>query len=260
MARASAGIQAQDPYAARLSFRSRSRRLTAADVDRARTQERSLLRTWLMRMTIHIVPADDAGWLLPLFEPRIEKWSRTRLGQLGMPTRTQDKALRAVKRILAREAPLSRPEMVERLVAAGIELDSSTRLHIIGLAVTSGAACLGPDRGRTTCLVRREDWLGKLPSFDTYMLGYRSRDVAVAPEHRAAIKAEAGGGLLRPVIVRDGVVIGGWQYRRKGESVQISLDSPEFLSGREGMAIEKEVADLQRFEGVPVELTSDRAG
>ena len=95
VARGAAGIQAQDPYAARLSFRSRSRRLTAADVDRARTQDRSLLRTWLMRMTIHIVPTDDAGWLLPLFEPRIEKWSRTRLGQLGMPTRTQDKALRA---------------------------------------------------------------------------------------------------------------------------------------------------------------------
>ena len=33
-------------------------------------------------------------------------------------------------------------------------------------AVVSGIACLGPDRGKTTCLVRREDWLGKPPPFD----------------------------------------------------------------------------------------------
>ena len=85
VARAIAGAQAQDVYAGPLTFRSRSRRLTAADVDRARTEERSLLRTWVMRMTIHLIPTDDAGWWLPLFEPVIEKWSRRRLEQLGMP-------------------------------------------------------------------------------------------------------------------------------------------------------------------------------
>ena len=91
-----AGIQAQDPPAARLSFRSRSRRLTAADVDRARTEERSLLRTWLMRKTIHIVPTEDAGWMLSLFESPIERWSRRRLEQLGMPHGKQESALQAI--------------------------------------------------------------------------------------------------------------------------------------------------------------------
>ena len=71
MARAIAGAQAQDTYAGPLTFRSRSRRLTAADIERARTEERSLLRTWVMRRTIHLIPTDDAGWMLPLFEPEI---------------------------------------------------------------------------------------------------------------------------------------------------------------------------------------------
>ena len=75
IARAIAGAQAQDVYAGPLTFRSRSRRLTAADITRARTEERSLLRTWVMRMTIHLIPTDDAGWMLPLFEPGIERWS-----------------------------------------------------------------------------------------------------------------------------------------------------------------------------------------
>ena len=79
IARSIAGAQAQDVYAGPLTFRSRSRKLTAADIKRARTEERSLLRTWVMRTTVHLIPTDDAGWWLPLFEPGIERWSRRRL-------------------------------------------------------------------------------------------------------------------------------------------------------------------------------------
>ena len=67
VAREAGPIQAQEPRAARLAFRARSRGLTAADVDRARTEERSLLRAWMMRKTVHLIPTEDAGWLLPLF-------------------------------------------------------------------------------------------------------------------------------------------------------------------------------------------------
>ena len=38
-----------------------------------------------MRMTVHLIATEDAGWMLPLFEPRMEKWERRRLEQLGMP-------------------------------------------------------------------------------------------------------------------------------------------------------------------------------
>ncbi len=93
IARSIAGAQAQDVYAGPLTFRSRTRKLTAADITRARTEERSLLRTWVMRMTIHLIPTDDAGWWLPLFEPGIERWSRRRLSQLGLSPARQDRAL-----------------------------------------------------------------------------------------------------------------------------------------------------------------------
>lgn len=332
IARAIGGVQAQDVYAARLSFRSRSRRLTAADIDRARTEDRSLLRTWLMRMTIHLIPTDDAGWMLPLFEPMIEKWSRRRLAQLGMPPRTQGKALRAIERALDAEGPMTRPEAAERVASAGVELNTQTRLHITLLAVSSGIGCLGPDRGRTTCLVRREDWLGKLPrfdreaalaelarrylrafgpatdrdlaywsglglgdvrsglgaiaaqvvetrvgdqtmlalkrrsarwprpgevgllgAFDTYMLGFRDRDFAVSRQHAVNVKA-GGGGWIRPVIVRDGEVIGGWRYSRKGGRIEAALVSPDSPSATLRKTIEAEVADIGRFEGLPATL------
>ncbi|HEY6771485.1 MAG TPA: crosslink repair DNA glycosylase YcaQ family protein, partial [Solirubrobacterales bacterium] len=163
IARSIAGAQAQDVYAGPLTFRSRSRSLTAADIKRARTEERSLLRTWVMRMTIHMVPTDAAAWWLPLFEPGIERWSRGRLSQLGLPEGKQDKALRVAAKVLANEGPLTRTEVRERIVSAGVPLSSQTGMHIALTAVVSGIACLGPDRGAQTCLVHREDWLGKLP-------------------------------------------------------------------------------------------------
>src|SRR3954451_7650328 len=181
IARAIGGAQAQDAYAGPLTFRSRSRGLTAADIKRARTEERSLLRTWVMRMTIHLIPTDDAGWWLPLFEPGIERWSRRRLEQLGLPAAKQERALAVIARDLADEGPLTRTEARERVEAAGVKLNQQTGMHIALLAVLSRIACLGPDRGKTTCLVRREDWIGEPPPFD--------RDRALAELARRYVRA-----------------------------------------------------------------------
>jgi hypothetical protein len=285
-----------------------------------------------MRGTIHLIPSDDAGWLLPLFEPGIEEWSRRRLGQLGVSAAEQETALAAIARALEAAGPITRGEAAERVAAAGVELDHQNRHHIGLLAVTSGLACLGPDRGRQSCLALRRDWLGDLPglereaalaelarrylrafgpatdrdlaawsglglrearsglqaiaaelaevrvgglpmlslaadrrrpptgqvrmlgAFDTYLLGYANRDFAVSPDHRTALKA-GGGGWIRPVIVRDGQVVGGWRYSRRGGQVEARVGSPASLPDDVRKAIEGEVADLGRFEGTGATLS-----
>jgi uncharacterized protein YcaQ len=332
IARSIAGAQAQDVYAGPLTFRSRSRSLTAEDIKRARTEDRSLLRTWVMRMTIHMIPTEDAGWWLPLFEPGIERWQRGRLGDLGMSARDADKALEVIARALADEGPITRTEARERVLSAGVKLNQQTGMHIAGLAVTSGLACLGPDRGKTTCLVRREEWLGKQPqfdrgkalaelartyirafapaterdfaywsgmplrdvraglesiskeieevkvgdrtmlvpsgrrprlpatgrvrllgNFDTYLLGWKDRSFSVADEHELHVK-EGGGGWIRPVIVEDGIVIGGWRSRRQGDRLELSLDIAKKERTRLQSEIEAEIADIARFEGTEARI------
>ena len=88
-----------------------------------------------------------------------------------------------------------------------------------------------------------------LGAFDTYLLGYRDRGFAVTPEHVKAVK-EGGGGWIRPVIVRDGLVVGGWRVARREGRLEVSL--PENLTAEPRGAIEAEVADLGRFEGLEV--------
>ena len=175
-----------------------------------------------MRKTIHLIPTDDASWWLPLFEPETERWSRRRLEQLGLPAAKQDKALRAIARALADEGPLTRSEARERAEAAGVKLNQQTGMHIALTAVLSGIACLGPDRGKTTCLVRREDWLGKLPKFD--------RDRALAELARRYI------GAFAPTTDRDFAYWAGLPLRDVRAGLEsISKEIEEVRVGKETM-------------------------
>ena len=54
-----------------------------------------------------------------------------------------------------------------------------------------------------------------LGNFDTYLLGWKDRGFSVASEHAIHVK-EGGGGWIRPVILEDGIVVGGWRSAQKG--------------------------------------------
>src|SRR4051812_35760873 len=62
-------VQGQDPRGARLAVRARTSGVTAADVDRALTDERSLLISWLNRGTLQLVCSEDYPWLQALTPP-----------------------------------------------------------------------------------------------------------------------------------------------------------------------------------------------
>jgi hypothetical protein len=69
-------LQAQDAFAAVLAVWVRSNDLVADQVEQARVQERSIVRTWCMRGTLHLLATEDLGWLLPLFGPLVEPVAR----------------------------------------------------------------------------------------------------------------------------------------------------------------------------------------
>jgi hypothetical protein len=56
------------------------------------------------------------------------------------------------------------------------------------------------------------------------------------------------------VVVRDGVVIGGWRSRRRDGRIEVSLDLPGRQAASVRKAIEAEIADIARFEGMATEL------
>ena len=77
-------LQAQDLRGVRLAFRPRGRGLTAADVDRALTEDRSLVISWLNRGTLHLVRSEDLPWLRALTGPPQRTTALKRLADDGL--------------------------------------------------------------------------------------------------------------------------------------------------------------------------------
>jgi hypothetical protein len=145
-----AGLQAQDTSATRLGVRARSRGLTAAAVRRACGEQRSVVRTWLMRGTLHLVAADDVRWMLGLFGARNIAAGARRRHQLGLDDETCARALAAIPDILAAESPLSRADRVDRLARRNVRIDprGQAPAHLVAYAASHGLICRGPDLDR----------------------------------------------------------------------------------------------------------------
>jgi hypothetical protein len=166
--RALGGLQAQDTPASRLAIRPRSTGLDAGAVRRACNQDRSVVRTWAMRGTLHMVAAEDAGWLVGLLGPAFAAAGRRRRLQLGLDDRLLGRALEALPAVLA-GGPLSRAELVRALAAKGIEVDPDGQApaHLVGYAALNGLVCRGPDLdGDEASYVLLEDWVGKDRTFE----------------------------------------------------------------------------------------------
>lgn len=145
------GLQAQVPSTPALSLRCRVRGFARDDYERLIRRERSLVRTWAMRGTIHTL----ASTLLPMY---------TRVyAQPEWPTPGMQLALD-----LLREGPLTRRQLIERAVAAGHPLAEVERLFgpwggILSPLARMAATVHMPTGGPEVPVIRTEDWLGPQP-------------------------------------------------------------------------------------------------
>ena len=154
-------IQGQDPRGFRLAVRARTDGLSAAAVDRALTDERSLLVTWLNRGTLHLVRSEDYAWLHALTTPPLLTGARRRLVQEGLTLEDADRGVAAVERALAGEGPLTREQVRERVAAAGLRSEGQALYHLLFLAALRGIAVRGPMVGKQHAYVLVRDWIGE---------------------------------------------------------------------------------------------------
>jgi hypothetical protein len=327
--RAVGALQAQDVRASRLAVRCRSHGLDAAGVARACGSERSVVRTWLMRGTLHMVPAEDVGWMLGLFGDRFAAADRRRRLELGLDDETCSRALPAIRASLAGGGQLSRADLVVEVRARGVEVDPDGQApaHLAAYAALRGLICRGPEAaGEEPTYVLLDEWLERpravdprtalgelarryvrghgpatpedlarwsglglgqarsgfalvarelvevetgagpawmaagaglpdrapcvrlLPAFDAYLLGYRSRDLLLPA--RIARRVQAGGGIIHPTVVVDGLVSGTWGLsRRAGRVTGVDVGPDEALPEGARPCLDAEVSDVLRFLG-----------
>ncbi len=155
-------IQGQDPRGARLAIRARTAGLTVADVDRALTEDRSLIITWLNRGTLHLVRSEDYWWLHRLtVRPQLHVGCLRNLARSGVSEADADRGVAVVAKALAADGPVTRPHLAKLITAAG--LPAVAALHVAMLASLRGIAVRGPMIGEQHAYVHVRDWLGTPP-------------------------------------------------------------------------------------------------
>lgn len=329
------GVQAQVLSAAALAVRARSSGLQVSHVAQARERERSVVRTWCMRGTLHLIATEDVGWLLSLLGPLFVAAGRRRLAQLGLDEDATAKGVRAIREELADVGPTTRAELVEGIRRREVRIAPDSQAgypssHLVRRAALEGILCFGPDRDGNETYVLSSDWgvpgyrgsredalaelvrrylaaygparpedlvawsglsarevrtawklvsadlaevyvagqaawiladrsgsthesasqtqiVRLLPHFDTYLLGYRNRDLVVAPRFNRRI--QRGGGWLPPVVIVNGWVVATWSYNDKGKRQNIIVEPFEELDSSIAPRLRVEVEDVGRFLG-----------
>ena len=102
-----------------------------------------------MRMTVHLFPTEDYGWLAPLFRERIIRGLARAAADPGVEDAQRDRAL---LRCAERDPKARRDDCAARSwtsrSAPGLEVTIEVRTHLTMLLVVAGDACIGPDVGR----------------------------------------------------------------------------------------------------------------
>jgi len=159
-ARLTTATRAQDPLHSRLGLRSRGTGFTEADVLEA-IADRSVVRTWLMRATIHLVDSADARWLTGVLGPTFASRYRKRWTDIGLTPTLLDRTAAALPEVLA-DGPLTKAQIVERLRDRKVTFpmdDPQAAIHVLMHATGLGLLCRGPDQGRETTFTLLDDWL-----------------------------------------------------------------------------------------------------
>jgi hypothetical protein len=159
-------VQAQDLPAGRLSLRARSLGLTDAQVEAARLETHSIVWSWCLRSTLHLLSAADARWLLPLLAPGHIASEHRRLRQLGWDEQLLQHGLSLLHTALrspdALAHGLRRSELIPLLKANGLPWEGQAPVHLFGRAAFEGDLLRGPLYGVQESYVAFESWIDEL--------------------------------------------------------------------------------------------------
>lgn len=159
------GVQAQLMAAAEMQLWARRHNLTRAEIHSALWRSRDLVKTSLMRQTLHLMPAADFSiYINALRRSRLEALRKI-MSRFGI---TQKEAEALTQSIIGalQTGPMTQPELTEQIrPKTGKKLRKYMELvwgiQIFRLALIEGLICYGPERGKKATFIRVDQWLPK---------------------------------------------------------------------------------------------------
>jgi len=154
-------IQSQDLRGSLYAIGLRMRDATEALVDQA-IADRSIVRSWPMRRTIHCMAAEDARWMIRMLAARGLARMQSYHRRMGITAEHLRRAGKVFESSLAGNQQQTRTELYQRLNADGVPTDmpdGQTRgLHLLCHWAQAGLICLAARQGRQPTFALLEDW------------------------------------------------------------------------------------------------------
>ena len=166
------GIQAQVMSAAELAFCTRVEGLCSEDVRSALWQDRTLVKTWAMRGTLHLLSASE----LPLYVAARDwhnnaSWSNY-FAEFGLTTPAQQESfLSAIPHVLE-QGPMTRQQLADAVAKqTGIAqvrdlIISENWGSPLKPSAYRGDLCFGPSQGQNITFVNPKTWVGTWQSIE----------------------------------------------------------------------------------------------
>jgi hypothetical protein len=168
-ARALCGVHAQLAASAELALWARVDGLGRDDVRSALEEDRTLVKTWAMRGTLHLLTPEDLALFVGLFRPQWDDPGGAWLRGFGVTKEQYGAILDGVPKVLGAR-PRTREELADKLAElAGPEIRElvlSGWGALLKPSARRGDLCFGPNRGRNVTFVRPDRWLGRLSRVD----------------------------------------------------------------------------------------------
>lgn len=158
------GIHAQVTAAAELQLAARVDGITHADVREALWERRELAKSWTLRGTLHIHPADELSLWTAARAAVVSEIDYVVDGVEHVPDIVEaiGAALRG-RRLLREELADAVAERVENAPRAQL---ASGWGYYLADAAQAGVLCFGPPQGAKVTFVHTEDWLGPQPVWE----------------------------------------------------------------------------------------------
>jgi hypothetical protein len=162
VARRLCGLHAQVMSSADLQLRARVQDHAPDELARALWEDRTLVKTWLMRGTLHIVPAEDLDVFTGALDNRGE-YAGAWLRAFGVSPQQMEALVDAIAQSLDGDC-LTREELIAR-VEPRVGRTVTKRLRsgwgeFLKPAARRGVLCFGPSRGQNVTFVRPDQWVG----------------------------------------------------------------------------------------------------
>jgi len=151
-------VQAQDYLNSLWAVGLRLKKSREEDIEQALV-DKTIVRTWPLRGTIHYTAPEDVRWMLKYLAPRVIMRYGTVHRQVGLDAKTLTKGMKVITKALEGSALLTRPELYDALDRAKIDLSEQRGLHMLVYSALKGLICVAPRRGKQPTFALLDEWL-----------------------------------------------------------------------------------------------------